>query len=249
MTTSEDPKPSSLVEPATESPAAETGLQPAGQPVELIGAAARAPRSKSTQMTTLPVLSTQPVTVEKGLAILHGTPILPSRHPNLGLAPVDMGSGFSGAARRVRRDKTGIAARGLEAAVKADPTLRKRYDDLGLRHLLRDGELLVERLAMCLGNDDVRWIAQYAEWIGPTYRRRGVPLADLATVCAGVREVMAPDLTSDELACADRALDAAQVVLQRNGRVAGDQHKRRAIFKWMYRGVWARRRLQHERQP
>ena len=186
---------------------------------------------------SLPVLSTQPVTVEKGLAIVHGTPILPSRHPNLGLAPIDMKSGFAGAAARVRADKAGIAARGLEAAVKADRTLRDRYDDLGLRKLLRDGELLVERLAMSLGSDDVRWIAQYAEWVGPTYRRRGVPLADLATLCAGVREVVAADLDEDELAAADRALDAAQVVLRRNGRVAGDQHKRRALFKWMYRGV------------
>jgi hypothetical protein len=251
VTTSEDPKPTSLVEPEAEPASTDRAVEtadtaalaapattgnPTGQP-PLLERGARAKPAGATQVVTLPTLSTQPVTLEKGLAILHGTPILPAHHPNLGLAPIDMKSGFSGAAGRVRRDSSGIAARGLEAAVQADPSLRARYDDMGLRHLLRDGELLVERLAMCLGSDDVRWLAQYAEWVGPSYRRRQVPLADLATLCAGIREAIAPDLTADELACADRALDAAAVVLQRNGRVAGDRHKRRAIFKWMYRGV------------
>jgi hypothetical protein len=189
------------------------------------------------EIAVRPRVSTEPVHIEKGLAIVHGTPILPSRHPNLGLAPFDMNSGFLGASRRVREDAAGIAARGLEAAVEADPSLRKRYDDAGLRRLMRDGQLFVERLAMSLGADDVRWIAEYSEWIGPIYRRKRIPLSDLAAICAGIREVIAPELTSDELASADRALDAAQVVLRRNGRVAGDQHKRRAIFKWMYRGV------------
>jgi hypothetical protein len=244
VTTSEDPRPTSLVEPEAAPPATDTPQPATDKPqpatdkaIELVGPGTSAKPSGATQVVAVPSVSTQPVTMENGLAILHGTPILPARHPNLGLAPVDMNAGFSGAAARVRRDKAGIAARGLEAAVTADPTLRTRYDDPALRRLLRDGELLVERLAMCLGNDDVRWLAQYAEWIGPTYRRRQVPLADLATLCAGVREAIAPDLTEDELACADRALDAAQVVLRRNGRVAGDQHKRRALFKWMYRGV------------
>ena len=249
MTTSEDPKPTSLVEPEADTASTDRAVETTdtaalAAPVntgnstgQLPEPGARAKPAGATQVVTLPTLSTQPVTMEKGLAILHGTPILPAHHPNLGLAPIGMKSGFSGAAGRVRRDSSGIAARGLEAAVQADPTLRARYDDTGLRHLLRDGELLVERLAMCLGSDDVRWLAQYAEWVGPSYRRRQVPLADLATLCAGIREAIAPDLTEDELACADRALDAAAVVLQRNGRVAGDRHKRRAIFKWMYRGV------------
>jgi hypothetical protein len=161
----------------------------------------------------------------------------PARHPNLGLAPIDMSAGYSGAARRMRGDMAGIAARGLEAAVKADPDLRDRHDDVGLRRLLRDGELLVERLAMCVGSDDSRWIVDYAEWIVPAYRRRGIPLGDLATLCEGIRTALAPDLTEDELASVSRAIDDATTVLRRNGRLGGDRHKRRALFKWMYRGV------------
>lgn len=193
--------------------------------------------SHAAQVLTASVVSTQPVTIEKGLAIQHGTPILPARHPNLGLAPAKMSAGFIGASRQIRADKTQIVARGLEEAVKLDRSLRTRYDDAGLRRFLHDGELLVERLAMSLGADDVRWVAEYCEWIGPIYRRGHVPLADLATLCAGIREALVPDLTEEELVSATRALDAADVVLRRNGRVAGDRHKRRAIFKWMYRGV------------
>jgi hypothetical protein len=241
VTMSTKPKPAPRTKPAAEpagKPAAIRKPARATQkpsPVEATEAV-EAP-ARSAQVVSALAVSTQPVTLENGVAIQHGTPILPARHPNLGLAPASMTAGFSGAARRVRADKAAIAARGLDEAVAADPSLRARYDDASLRRLLRDGELLVERLAMSLGSDDVRWIAEYAEWIGPLYRRRHVPLGDLATLCAGIRTALAPDLDEQELASADRALEAAQLVLRRNGRVAGDEHKRRAILKWMYRGV------------
>ena len=118
-----------------------------------------------------------------------------------------------------------------------DPTLRTRYDEVGLRHLLRDGELLVERLAMCLENGETRWLTEYAEWIGPIYRRRGVPLSDLGALCAAVRDTVEPHLSRDEFAVAERALDAAQTILRNNGRLGGDRHKRNALLKWLYRGV------------
>jgi hypothetical protein len=184
-----------------------------------------------------PVLSTEPVSVEKGLAIQHGTPILPSRHPNLGLAPFDMKSGFVDAAARVRARKTAIATQALEGAAQADPSFRTRYDDAGLRRLIHDGELLVERLATSLAADDVRWIAEYCEWVVPIYRRKRIPLADLASITQAAIDVVAPDLNETELAAATRALDAADVVLRRNGRVAGDRHKRRPLLRWLYRGV------------
>ena len=186
------------------------------------------------------VLSTQPVSVEKGLAIQHGTPLVPARHPNLGLAPFDMRAGYPDAAARVRANKAAIARQALDVAVRANPGLPARYDDRELRRLVRDGELLTERLAMSLGADDLRWIAEYCEWIVPIYRRRRVPLGDLAAMVAGIADAVtaAPvALSGDALASATRALDAADVVLRRNGRVAGDRHKRRPILKWLYRGV------------
>jgi hypothetical protein len=159
------------------------------------------------------------------------------RHPNLGLAPVGMTSGFASAAQKVRGGAASIAAGALEAAVKADPTIETRYDEVGLRRLLRDGGLLAERLAMCLGSSNDRWLIEYAEWIVPIYRRRGVPLADLGSLCSGIAETVEPLLGAEELAAAKRSLEAARVIFKRDGRLAGDSHKRNALWKWMYRGV------------
>jgi hypothetical protein len=159
------------------------------------------------------------------------------RHPNLGLAPIGMTSGFASAAQKVRGGAASIAAGALEAAVKADPTIETRYDEVGLRRLLSDGGLLAERLAMCLGSSNDRWLTEYAEWIVPIYRRRGVPLADLGALCSGIAETVEPLLGADELAAAKRSLEAARVIFKRDGRLAGDSHKRNALWKWMYRGV------------
>jgi hypothetical protein len=160
-----------------------------------------------------------------------------SRHPNLGLAPIDVTAGHAAAAEKLRDNVMRISAGALEAAIKADPTIRARYSEAGLRRLLRDGELLVERLSMCLGSDTVRWLSEYAEWIGPIYRRRGVPLRDLSALCAGIRESVEPMLIPEELEIATSALEAATAVFRRNSRIAGDRHKRNALWKWMYRGV------------
>jgi len=174
----------------------------------------------------------------KALATVSKPPAaLTPRHPNLGLAPIDFAAGHAAAAEKIRGDLLKISAGALEAAVKADPTIRARYDDASLRRLLRDGELLVERLSMCLGSDTVRWLSEYAEWIGPIYRRRGVPLGDLSALCVGIRETVEPMLSPAELAVATRALEAAAAVFKRNSRIGGDRHKRNALWKWMYRGV------------
>jgi hypothetical protein len=163
------------------------------------------------------------------------------RHPNLGLAPADMTASHVAAAAKLRVEVVRIAAGALEAAARTDPTIRTRYDELGLRLLLRDGELLIERLSMCLAGGQDRWLTDYAEWIGPIHRRRGVPLRDLAALCAAIHEQIEdriePRLTPDELAAATRHLDAAAAVFNRNGRVGGDRHKRNALLKWMYKGV------------
>jgi hypothetical protein len=161
----------------------------------------------------------------------------PFRHPNLGLAPVDMEAGHPQAADRLRAATILVAARALEAAVQSDPTLLTRYDEPGLRRLLRDGELLVERLAMCLASDNSRWLVEYAEWVAPIYRRRGISLLDLAALCDGLRSAAAGYLEPEDRSVAEAPLGAAIAVLRRNSRLAGDHHKRNALWKWMYRGV------------
>lgn len=171
-------------------------------------------------------------------AVVAPKPSTPAyRHPNLGLTPVDMTAGFTAAADKVRTGAATIAVTALEAAVKADPTIRARYDDVALRRLLRNGELLAARLASCLASGQDQFLTDYAEWIGPISRRRGLSLGDLAAVCAGMRDALEPMLSPDEFAATTRPLEAAAVVFKRNGRLAGDSHKRNALLKWMYRGV------------
>ena len=148
-----------------------------------------------------------------------------------------MRAGFPEAAEKLRRETARFAARALEDAVEKDPTIETRYDEVGLRHLLRDGELLIERLALCLGSDNPRWLVEYAEWIAPIYRRRGVSLLDMCALADGIRRAAPADLGPDERASAERALDAATAIWKRNSRLAGDRHKRNALWKWMYRGV------------
>ena len=172
------------------------------------------------------------------LAVLASKPAAPAyRHPNLGLAPVDMTAGLPAAAQKVHAGAAAIAAGALEAAVRTDPTIRTRYDQVALRWLLRNGELLADRLATCLASGKDQYLTDYAEWIGPICRRRGLSLGDLAAVCAGMREALEPRLDPDELAAATRSLEAAAAVFKRNGRLAGDSHRRNALLKWMYRGV------------
>jgi hypothetical protein len=158
------------------------------------------------------------------------------RHPNLGLAPPEMLAGFPAAAEEMRRDKVLIAARALEVAMDWDASMAKRYGERARTSLLRDAELLTERLAMCISSDDPRWLAEYAEWIGPIYRRRGVPLVDLAALAEGIR-VATTHVGPGEAEARDRALDAAIAVFRKNGRLGGDRHKRNALLRWLYRGV------------
>jgi hypothetical protein len=148
-----------------------------------------------------------------------------------------MTAGFPEAAERLRREAPAIAARALEAALAADPEMRGRYDEIGLRRLLHDAETLVGRLAMCVAADDPRWLAEYAEWVGPIYRRRRVSLLDVAALGDGIRSAIGTTLGRQATTAAGRALAAAADVLRRNARLAGDTHKRNALWRWMYRGV------------
>jgi len=217
-----------------------------GTDAEVKPAARRRSRKGSVAAASVPDLPVAPalaavpeapeVSAAADIAAVSDAPEPAHNHPNLGKAPPDMLAGFPLAAEEMHRDKVLIAARALEVAMDWDPTIAKRYDERARRSLLRDAELLTERLAMCISSDDPRWLAEYAEWIAPIYRRRGVPLADLAALAEGIR-VATTRLGPGEADARDRALDAAITVFRKNGRLAGDRHKRNALLRWLYRGV------------
>ena len=211
----------------------------APQPKRASGTAAKPAAAKpaAAKPAAAKPAAAKPVRAAKPARAIAVAPEPTHRHPNLGLAPLDMTAGFPAAATALRRDKAILAAGALEAAIDADPEFKGRFDEVGLRHLRHDAEVFIERLAMCVASDDRRWLAEYAEWIGPILRRRGVSQLDLAALCEGLRETVGPTLGPDELAVMDRSLDAAIAVFKKNGRLAGDPHKRNALLKWLYRGV------------
>ncbi len=148
-----------------------------------------------------------------------------------------MTAGFPAAAAILRRDKAAIAADAIEAVLATDPEFRTRFSQAGLRRLLLDAEALIDRLAASVASNDPRSMAEFAEWIGPIFRRREVSLWDVAAVCDGIRGAAASRLADDEANAMAGAIDGAATVLRKNGRLGGDGHKRNALLKWLYRGV------------
>jgi hypothetical protein len=157
-------------------------------------------------------------------------------HPSLGLPPPDETAGFPDAADRIRAGRDRIAARALSVAMAADPTIRERYDEAGLRHLLHDAALLAERVAICVGAANPLPAREYAEWTAPHYRRRRVPMDDLVALCDGIRAALPSVLAPAELVASSAALDAAIKVYRWHRRLAGDARKRNAFLQFIYKG-------------
>ena len=158
-------------------------------------------------------------------------------HPTLGL-PQSVASPHSAdAALRLRDAAPRLAARALEVALDADPTLRDRYDETGLRERLHDAELLVERVALSVAQDDPLPAREYADWTATTYRRKRVPMDDLISLCRGLQAALPGVLAPGELAVADTALDEAAAVFKWYRRIAGDARKRNALLQFLYKGA------------
>ncbi|HXG39799.1 MAG TPA: hypothetical protein VNJ28_02555 [Candidatus Limnocylindrales bacterium] len=159
------------------------------------------------------------------------------RHPALGLPPRSLVAGFPEAAERLRSNRARIGTRALQIALELDPTLRERYDEIGLRRLLRDTEVFLDRIALCVAGDDPHWAREFADWVVPIYRRRRVPMDDLVTLHEAFRRAVAAYLEPDELAAAGRAIDEAIRVFRWNRRIAGDARKRNKLLEFIYKGA------------
>ena len=158
-------------------------------------------------------------------------------HPSLGLPPRSLTAGFPDAAARLQTHRVAIGVRALEIARDEDPTLASRYDELGLRLLLRDTEALVDRLALCVAGDDPHWLHEFADQSATVFRRRRVPMDDLVAICEGLRAAIRSHLSAEELVPADAALDAAVAVYRDYRRLAGDARKRNRILAAIYKGA------------
>ena len=118
----------------------------------------------------------------------------------------------------------------------ADATIETRYDEAGLRQLLRDAELLTERVAFSVETDNPGHAREYAEWTAPLYRRRFTPMDDVIALCNGLRTALPSVLAPGELPLAAAALDAAIERYRWHRRIAGDARKKNALLQLLYKG-------------
>ena len=116
------------------------------------------------------------------------------------------------------------------------PHLRTRYDDMKLRLFLRDYERHIEQLARALETGDSGWVANYGEWLVPVYRRREVPMKDVATLLLGLREAAATVLTPDEARAADEHLKMWRARLEHHRRLPGD-HPGNPVVRFFWKGA------------
>ncbi len=158
-------------------------------------------------------------------------------HPALGLPPTDMTAGFPAAAERLAAAAPRVAGRALEFALDADPTFTERYDEVGLRRLLHDTEVLLERLGRSLASGDPRFAREWADQVAPLYRRRRVPMDDLATLAEGLRRATDSVVAPGERGPLDAAVDAAVAVFRKYRRIAGDGRRRNPIAAFIYKGA------------
>ena len=76
----------------------------------------------------------------------------------------------------------------------------------------------------------------YAEQVGPVYRRKRVPLDDLIHLCEGLRASLGGILAGEPFDVASLALDEAIAVFRWHRRIAGDARKKNALLQFIYKG-------------
>ena len=141
------------------------------------------------------------------------------------------------AAAKLRAARSSIAARALEIAVAADPTMRERHDEAALRNLLRDAEILTDRLALCVAGDDPFWLREFADQTAPVFRRRKMPMSDVISVCEGIRTGARGVVDESVMPSVDRGIDAAIEIFRWYRTLAGDVRWRNPIVAALYKGI------------
>jgi hypothetical protein len=158
-------------------------------------------------------------------------------HPSLGLPTVDRSAGLPPAAARVHAARERLAARALEVAIDRDPTIRARYDEIGLRRLLRDTAALIDRVVDSLADGDVERARAFAEAVPPMYRRRKVPMDDLINLAESIRAAIGAILPVADRGLVDAAVDAMIDRFRWHRRIAGDARKRNRLLAAIYKGA------------
>jgi hypothetical protein len=146
-------------------------------------------------------------------------------------------AGHATAAATLRADRERIAGRVLEAFVADDPTARERYDELAMRRLLRDIGTTLDQVSGVLATGDSTAFLSWCEALVPVYRRRGVPMDDLARLAGLLSKAAASVLPLEAASAAATVLEAAGRGFNANRRLGGDAKKRNPVVAFIYKGA------------
>ncbi len=148
-----------------------------------------------------------------------------------------MTAGFPEAAKRLATSSSRVGSRALEVAIASDPTLQVRLGEVGLRQLLRDTQIYIDRLTLSLASADPAFARDWATEVVPIYRRRQVPMDDLIALSEGLRRASEIVVAPGERAPLDMAIDAAIDVFRHHRRIGGDARRRNPILRFLYKGA------------
>jgi hypothetical protein len=124
----------------------------------------------------------------------------------------------------------------LEAALRVDPTLRDRYDDLMLRRFLRDYERHIEQLARAVATGEERYVVVYGEDLVPSYRRRKVRMNDVVSLLRGLEAAAVATGSSAEAEVIRAPMEAWIACLRRHRRLPGD-HAGNRVVRFIWKGA------------
>ena len=125
----------------------------------------------------------------------------------------------------------------MAAALDLDPTLRDRHDPVVQQALLADLDAFADKLVVAVSSGDPGAMATFADLVAVRYRKRKIPMADVITLCEGLRRTAVAVVDSDSAPAVDAAIDAAVEGFRWHGRLAGDGRKRHPLIAFIYKGA------------
>ncbi|MGC8634022.1 MAG: hypothetical protein ACP5VP_05070 [Candidatus Limnocylindrales bacterium] len=140
------------------------------------------------------------------------------------------------AAALLRAERARLGPEALAAAARRDPGLLERYTTSQLQTFLRDCDRHVLQLAAALDAGSVGPLAEYVRTIIPLYRRRHVPLEDLATILLGTLDACRAVLPPAGGDAAAIAIEAGLKRLERPRHLPGDR-PRNPILQFFWKGA------------
>lgn len=153
------------------------------------------------------------------------------------MPPRDLTAGDPAAATALRAAAPRLRARALDAALDIDPSMRERHDDLVRQALLADLQAFVDRLVVAVSSGDPGAMATFADLVVVRYRKRGISMDDLMTLCEGLRRAAGAVVEPGAQPTIDAAIDQANAVFKWHRRLAGDARKRNPLVSFIYKGA------------